>query len=315
MPANVETMFYEGEVPWHGLGTKVEGLQTAEDAIVAAGLNWEAKKVALKDADGNEVPNYFSIRREDNKESLGVVGNQYKILQNKDAFFFVDAMIQEKAAVYETAGSLGRGEKVWMLARIDGVMEARNNDSLLKYLLLANTHDGSGRLITCLTTVRVVCQNTLAIATGEAKRIFKVKHTANMGEKIAVARENLGLVNKFYKNFEESLKKLTSRKMNTTGFRNYLDKVGFDSQANKGRAKSQTDELVKLFGEGKGNIGESVWDGLNAITEYVDWNRSSRITKNSSFQTEGEARLDSAWFGSGAQLKEKALEVAVGLAA
>jgi len=315
MPANVETMFYEGEVPWHGLGTKVEGLQTAEDAIVAAGLNWEAKKVALKDADDNEVPNYFSIRREDNKKSLGVVGNNYTILQNKDSFSFLDAVVQEKGAIYSTAGSLGQGERVWMLAKIDGIMEARKNDSLLKYLLLSNTHDGSGKVIIATTCLRVVCQNTLILAIKEAGSIFKIKHTKNMGSKVADAREALGIVNTYYKNFEENLKKLTSHKMNTDGFRDYLGKVGFDADADKGRAKGQIDELVKLFNEGKGNIGESVWDAYNSISEWTDWHRSTRVTKAGSFQTESEARLNSQWFGSGAMLKQKALEVAVGLAA
>ncbi len=317
MPANVQSMFYVKEegTPWHGSGIGLEGFQTAESAIKASGLDWSAKKVALKDADGNDVPNYFSIRREDNKKSLGVVGNNYTILQNKDSFSFMDSIIQEKGANFSTAGSLGQGERVWMLAKIDGIMEARKNDSLLKYLLLSNTHDGSGKVTIATTCIRTVCENTLILAIKEAGSIFKIKHTKNMGSKVSDAREALGIVNTYYKNFEENLKKMTATKMNVQGFKDYLGKVGFDSEADKGRAKGQIDELVNLFGEGKGNKGESIWDAYNSITEWTDWNRSTRVTKSGGFQTESEARLNSQWFGSGAIIKQKALEVAVGLAA
>ena len=317
MPANVQSMVYNAEngAPWHGLGTAVNGMMTAAEAVVKAGLDWKVDKVELFDGDGNKVPNHFSIRRSDNKQSLGVVGNQYTALQNSDAFSFMDAVIQEKLALYETAGALGAGERVWMLAKVDGVMEARSGDMILKYLLLSNTHDGSGKVIICITTVRVVCQNTLNLAIADAASMFKFKHTKNMGNKVVDAREALGIVNKYYKDFEESLKALTARKMSVNGFRDYVKAVGFDVDANAGKAKGQVDELVRLFGEGRGNKGESVWDGLNAVTEYTDWFRNTRVTKTGSFQNAAEARLDTQWFGSGLAIKEKALEVAVGLAA
>lgn len=173
MPDNVQTMAYHGEVPWHGLGTPVPKGVTAEQMILAAGLDW---KVDLQPARGAKVINkkgefsrYEVVRspRPNTGETevlLGIVSRRYQPLQNIEAFQFFDPIVGEMQAYFETAGALGEGERIWVMAKLPGAMEIVPGDECLKYLLLSNTHSGNGSVIVKFTSVRVVCQNTLMLA-------------------------------------------------------------------------------------------------------------------------------------------------------
>jgi phage/plasmid-like protein (TIGR03299 family) len=117
MPANVETMFYVREAPWHGLGVRVEEALSSKKALTAAGLDWNVIQKTIFTNDNELIPNYkVNVRETDNK-ILGVVTDRYKIVQNKEAFAFTDSLLGE-GVIYETAGSLQAGKKVWLLARL-----------------------------------------------------------------------------------------------------------------------------------------------------------------------------------------------------
>jgi phage/plasmid-like protein (TIGR03299 family) len=172
------SMFYVDEVPWHGLGTKLEGPATAQEAISAAKLDWPVIKIPLyAGGDGerkHRVPDRFAIvpahrwGRED-CPAFGIVGNDYTPLQNHEAFDFFDSIVGEKAAIYHTAGALGDGERIWILARLPTDIHVAG-DAVNKYLLLSNTHDGNNSVQAKFTPIRVVCENTLTMAWDAAQR-------------------------------------------------------------------------------------------------------------------------------------------------
>ncbi|MBA4188257.1 MAG: hypothetical protein C0467_09655, partial [Planctomycetaceae bacterium] len=160
-------VFTVGQPPWHRLGVTVAEAQTSEEAIKLAGLNWGveqwsvvARHAGLERAVTGRVANV----RSDTGAVLGVVSNGYRVFQNKSAFDFFDAMVQEKLAIFETAGSLKGGRQVWMLARLPKTLRAAGEDEIRPYVLLTNSHDGCRALRMIPTTIRVVCANTLNLA-------------------------------------------------------------------------------------------------------------------------------------------------------
>ena len=327
MSANVQTMVSgRGMKPWHNEGIVVEGLMTAQECLVQAGLDWTVTKEPLQTAGGIVVPNAFAVQRSDNNAILGTVGNQYTALQQSEAFSYMDAITQDHgSAKYETAGALGKGERVWLQVAVEGDIAVKGKgadagDTLQRYILMANSHDGSSPLLIATTLVRVVCQNTLTAAIKDASTMFKVRHTKGMGSKVADAREALGIINKSYADLEAKIQRLAEIKVTDKTFEAYIASLGFNTEALKGKSKGAVDTLKGLFGgEGMGSglstAKGTAWGALNAVTEFVDYQRPTRVTGASSYTSESEARLASQWFGSGLTLKEKALENALSLVA
>lgn len=316
----------KGIKPWHNEGVIVDGLMTASECLNQAGLSWGVTKEPLQTASGVVVPNAFAVQRSDNNAILGTVGNQYTPLQNADAFSYMDAITQDHgSAKYETAGALGKGERVWLQVSIEGDISIKGKgkdvgDTIQRYILLANSHDGSSPLLVATTMVRVVCQNTLTAAIADASTMFKVRHTKGIGGKVADIREALGIINQSYTDLEEKLQRLVNIKVSDKAFDGYLASLGFDTEAVKGKGKGTVDSIKALWGgEGMGaNLATAkgtAWGALNAVTEFVDHQRPTRLTASGSFKTEGEARLASQWFGSGLKLKDEALEKALALVA
>lgn len=313
MSHNINSMMYAGEKPWHGLGRKVDKNLTSAEAIEAAGLNWEVKK----------LPSYFQLEnkfvldeehfhnvRMDSKESLGVVGTQYTILQNKGAFSFFDAVVGIKEAIYHTAGALGKGERIWLLAKLPGIIKVTKDDITEKFLLLTNRHDGGGAVSIMFTPIRVVCQNTLNMAIGEASNRVSLRHTAGMGGKVLDVQKDLGIVNQRFALFEEAAKALVAKPV---GSRKELAQFFHDIRLVKkdedgklsSRAENIMDEVSKLFERGRGNdmpgTKGTYWAAVNAVVEFADYGRNS----------DAENRAESLLFGSGAHLKQRAWDTAM----
>jgi len=130
------SMMYVGETPWHKLGTKLEKPATSEEAIQEAGLNFTVQKFRLQTATNNlPVETHYATVRTDTMEVLGVVGSRYEPIQNKDAFRTFDALVGEGEAIYHTAGALGRGERIWLLAKLPDYIRVNGNDVVEKYRL------------------------------------------------------------------------------------------------------------------------------------------------------------------------------------
>lgn len=324
MPANLATtngrtaMMYAGEVPWHGLGTQLDEPATAEEAIEAAGLNYRVELRSLATNDGIPVPKRKAVVRTDSNQVLGVVGASYQPIQNYQCFGFLDCVVADGRLRYHTAGALGQGEKVWMLAKLPGEIRIKESEDVTEqYLLLSNSHDGSSSLRVFFTPIRVVCANTLGMAERRGKgQGVSVMHKGNLAAKIGEAQEILGLAKRFYDDLDGHIHRLANHYPSREQLNRYFESLYPDSDLGKTRrARNVRAELFRLFENGRGmDIPETkltTWAAFNAVTEYVDHHRSTR----GKTETErASKRLKSAWFGSGARLKSEAWRLALEMA-
>lgn len=204
--------------PWHGLGQIVEDYPTSKEAIQFAGLDYEVEKRRLFTFDsqnsfGNadtiqptmHVPNYFATVRTDNDTVLGVVGKDYQVVQNRDAFAFFDAIVGEANGIrYETAGALGKnGERVFITAKLPDFIRVGKDDLVEKYLFLTTSHDGFGAITAAFTPIRICCNNTLNAAMRNHSNAIKIRHTANAKERLEGAHRLMGITNKYSGQLEE----------------------------------------------------------------------------------------------------------------
>lgn len=311
-------MMYTGETPWHGLGTKLDNPATAAEAMEAAGLNYAVELRPLLTDEGISVPQRKAVLRCDSREVLGVVGNSYQPVQNHQCFGFLDAVVAEGGVRYHTAGALGKGEKVWMLAKLPGEIRVRNSDDITEqFLLLSNSHDGSSALRVYFTPIRVVCANTLGMAERKSRgQGVSIVHKGNLAAKVSEAQDILGFAKRFYNDLQGRIDRLASHQPNRQQLENYFATLYPDvPDAKNQRAKNVRDELFNLFEHGRGQdipqVRLSTWAAFNAVTEFVDHHRS---TRGGNEQERASRRLESAWFGSGAQLKAEAWAAALDLA-
>jgi phage/plasmid-like protein (TIGR03299 family) len=195
MPAEVESMMYVGEPPWHGLGVRVHEAPDSERALVLAGLDWAVESRPVYDANGNPIEGYrANVRATDNKV-LGVVGSRYRVVQNREAFAFADALLGE-GVTFETAGSLYDGKRVWLMARLQEPYDLAGDETTV-YLVVVNSHDGSTPVRLVVSPVRVVCANTLNMAIQHAYRTYSIRHTGDFMVYASQAREALGLAREY----------------------------------------------------------------------------------------------------------------------
>lgn len=304
-------VFTVGE-SWHGLGTVVDKEQTAENAIKLAKLDYSVKKVNMfYGQDKQLIQTNKAIVREDTNNILGITTDKYKIVQNVNAFSFFDTVVGEGQAIYHSAGALGLGERIWILAKLPNDIVISNGDTVEKYLCLTNSHDGKSSIRLYFTPVRVVCQNTLNMSMQDAKNGISIRHSGNIRSKIDEARKVLGISIDYYKQFESIIKNFETYDMQVDDLNKYFDKVlnVNDNDEMSTRKENQKSDLLALFESGKGQtLGNkhSLWKAYNAVTEYVDYYRTVKnVGKDKS------NKLQSIWFGSGAKMKEKAFNEAM----
>jgi len=309
---------FTGEVPWHGLGTRLEEPATAADAIEAAGLNYEAELRGVCTVNGIPIPDRRAVVRSDSGEVLGVVGKSYIPVQNSEAFGFLDAVVADGSLRYHTAGALGKGERVWMLAKLPDDIRINGSDDITeKYLLLSNSHDGSSSLRVFFTPIRVVCANTLAVAhrNGRGQGI-SIVHKGNLAAKVKQAQDVLGLARRFYDDAAIQMNRLAAHSPSSRQLEEYFKQVYPDGPAGESsRSRNIRSQLHRLFEEGIGHdvqgVRHTTWAALNAVTEFVDHHRS---TRGKSAIERASNRLAAAWFGSGARLKQRAWDLALQMA-
>ncbi|WP_199119907.1 DUF932 domain-containing protein [Pedobacter sp. ASV28] len=190
---------------WHGLGQIVDQYPTSSEAIQFAGLQYEVQKrtMFIKDDRDNdvslgnyiEVPDYNATLRTDNYQLLGVVGNDYQIVQNHEAFSFFDAIVGGGDGIlYETAGALGKGERIFITAKLPGYIRVGNGDDVTeKYIFMTTSHDGKGSITAAFTPIRIVCQNTLNAALGKMSNVVRIRHTEGAKDRLAEAHKVMGI--------------------------------------------------------------------------------------------------------------------------
>ena len=318
MSHEIDTMAYTGNRPWHGLGTSVEGVMTAEEAIKKGSLNWKVDKlpVYFKDESGHmrEIEDKYATVRMDTHKALGVVGDVYQPLQNKEALSFFDALVQEKMAIYHTVGSLKQGRRIWLLAKLPRVLRVAGKDDVELYTLLTNSHDGKSSVEIMHTPVRVVCWNTLTQARRNAVDTFRIRHSGKIGEAVKEARDILGIIHRDSESFLEEANLLARKKLTSAMVEELLKVVNLKKVVDsEGKAKERREDerltVMTLMEKGKGNdqpgIKGTLWAGYNGITEWVDHIWKARSEEN---------RLERSWFGGGAVLKARAFHRALELA-
>ena len=204
------------ERPWHGLGQVVQTPLTAEEAITEAGLDWIVEKVPVQYNAGGLMSTFRGrcvTMNQANGCGLGIVGATYQVIQNRTAFGFFDTVVGEGKAVYHTAGALGNGERVWILAKLpkDLILPGRRGDEAIeRFLLLMNSHDGSLALRMFFTPIRVVCQNTLSAAMRgwKASEGISIRHNGDIKSKVQAAKDALGIATNYYERMEEVAKRM-----------------------------------------------------------------------------------------------------------
>ncbi len=197
------------EKAWHGLGQIIDRYPTSSEAIQHAGLDYIVEKRPLFTYDtanhlgeGSDdmvipeiaVPNFFATVRADTEQVLGVVGNDYEVVQNRDAFSFFDAVVGGgEGILYETAGALGNGERVFITAKLPDYIRVGVKDWIEQYLFLTTSHDGLGSITAAFTPVRIVCNNTLNAAVRNHSGAIKIRHTASAAERLKQAHTLMGI--------------------------------------------------------------------------------------------------------------------------
>lgn len=282
MAANVETMFYVREKPWHGLGTRVEEALTSKDALELAGLDWTIDSNPIYDQFGNEIKGYKANTRSKDQKVLGVVGTKYQIVQNQEAFDFTDALIGEGIR-YETAGSLRGGRTIWLLGKMPERYIA--GDKFEPYIVFTNTHDGTGAVRACMTPIRVVCNNTLNMALSGAKRKWSTIHCGNISKKLEDARETLELADKYLVRLEEEADRLANEKMSDAQIEaalNTMFHVEEDATERQKRTaeKAKEEIIICTLRPDIAQFMNTKWGFLNAISDYVGHSEPARRTAN-----------------------------------
>jgi len=319
-------MAYFGATPWHRLGTPVEHAMTSEEAWRLAGLDYITELESMVTLSGLPVSGRYAVVRADTRDVLGTVGGGYRPIQNHEAFGFLDALVAEGKLEYHTAGALGLGERVWMLAKLPGSIVVKDVDLTDKYLLLSNSHDGQQAMRVHYTAIRVVCQNTLSRATRLAGDGGAwIAHRGDLTAKFGEAQRLLGLAERFYDDLEERITRLANFYPTCPQVRAFIAELYPDPTPRDGQPEA-TDRAVKavvktraaiegLFEGGLGNAEDGIrhtgWALVNAVTEYVDHHRTGSGTDDREKQ---KKRLEANWFGQGAALKSEAFDYACEMA-
>jgi phage/plasmid-like protein (TIGR03299 family) len=318
----IEQMAYVGQTPWHGLGNQLSPKQPLETWQKEAGMDWQIQESPVRfmaDTIGNlgtihTFPEQKVLFRSDNKEALSVVSQRYQVVQPREVLEFYRDLSEVSGYELETAGVLKGGRKFWALARTGQSAVLKGNDEVSGYLLLATSCDGTLATTATPTTVRVVCNNTLTIALDGATRSIKVPHSTRFDPQ--AVKKQLGIAVSQWDEFMYRMRNLAERKVQWHEAMGFFMNVLCDVQPNSAIPQVLPNEraLRKVQclyeGQGKGSTLASAngtaWGLLNAVTEYVDHERRARST---------EYRMDSAWFGQGAVIKQRALDAALKLAA
>lgn len=260
--------------PWHGIGTIVSGAPTSEEAIRLAKLDWDVIQypmVAKFNEDGTEISDdsgYFANVRSDTKDILGVVKDRYKVVQNIEAFDFVDDIVGngEIECHYETAGSLGNGKRIFLLVNLPE--STLVGDKVDNYLFFTNSHDGSSSLMAGITNVRVVCSNTLQLAIRSASRIWRCRHTTNIEGRKNEAKQSLGLAVKYMEDSKILAEQLAFKKISEEAFFRTLFGVSTMNEKNKVFMGNIIHDIYQNKPDLQ-NFKGSAWGMYNAVADYV----------------------------------------------
>jgi phage/plasmid-like protein (TIGR03299 family) len=301
---NNDRMFSVRRVPWHGFGVVLDEYpKSIDEALDRAGLGWKVTHGDVLVVKAPEWADDFGVKhpaelipargfkanlREDTGEVLGIVSDEYEVVDNRDAFRFLDALIGSELH-FETAGSLWGGRRVWVLARLPEYVEL-GGDKSATYIYVANSHDGSMAVTAAVTPIRIVCANTLGAALRQAEhgasaqRTFRFRHTGNLQAKFAEARQVLGMTINYERQFKELADRLACDRISEGSFERRVlrhlwvtdDDMGRRARENRERTIEKVLAIFRgrgVAGDTTGNSPGTKWTGFNAIAEHLDFGR------------------------------------------
>lgn len=271
MAANVESMFYVRETPWHGLGVKVDEAPTSADALRLAGLDWLVEQKEVFTSDGTLIPNFKANVRSSDASVLGIVSNKYKIIQNTEAFKFTDNLLGGGVR-YETAGSLQNGKKIWLLAKMPTAKVI--GEDVDPYIVFTNTHDGTSAIQVAMTPIRVVCNNTLNLALNSAKRKWSTKHMGDLASKMIEAEHTLLLASDYMKALDEEADRLANAKLYQEQVAEILDEMFPITEETTSRKIRTIEEFKENYWKAydMADIAQyrnTAWGAINAMSDVV----------------------------------------------
>ncbi len=284
MAANVETMFYTREKPWHGLGTQVNNALSSREALVASGLDWKVLQKPIITEDRIVIEGYKANVRDTDDKVLGVVTDRYKVVQNEEAFAFTDDLLGNGVR-YETAGSLQEGRKTWILAKLPNEY-IMLGDRISPFMVFSNSHDGSGAIRVAMTPIRVVCQNTLNLALATATRAWSTIHTGDVQSKLDDARQTLLMAERYMDSLGKEFEMLNKIKLpdaKVIEFINLLLPLGDSNSVIQERniIKLRDDMKTRYFdAPDLIDVGRNAYRFVNAVSDFATHSKPLRETSN-----------------------------------
>ena len=296
-----------GELAWHGLGQIVTNAMTAQQAISLANLDYEVGKANIQYYDDAGMPvqidGVYSNYRKDNGVFLGLVKSRYEIVQNIDAFGFFDSIVDSGEAIYETAGALGNGERIFIMAKLPDDFEI-GGEKIKKYILLSNSHDGSSSVIAGMTNIRVVCNNTLQAALKGLTNKVSIGHLSGAKDKLKEAHKVMGIASKYNLEVQEIFNRMTDVKMSEGQYREFfesvlkpeykeVDETKQDEKAISTRLKNMVDATTQFAlthdTQTTDAANGTLWGAYNAVSGYYNYIKT--------FDS-AEAKFNSQFFGT-----------------
>jgi phage/plasmid-like protein (TIGR03299 family) len=302
-----------GQSAWHGLGVTLPADSSArfsiDDSIRIAGLDWTVETRPLYLASGKQVEGHNAVIRTDSEAVLGVVGDRYRPLQNRDQFNWFQPFLDSQECAFETCGALKGGQLVWVLAKVNRPdADIGGGDTIRKYLLLTSSHDGSVATSVGFCPIRVVCWNTLSAGlSSSASKLLKVKHTASQRESLTAIRETVNLVDQTFEATAAQYRRLLASSLSPADMRRYVKLVlelPDDETMLSGRARNTLADVVDLCRYGVGNDGKTAWSAYNGVTHYV----------THVYGRNADSRLRANWYGEGRRMNDRAFSLAMQLA-
>lgn len=305
---NDTVLFGSNKPAWHGLGTVFPGLLSPLRVFAEGVGHRDILEVPVL-LNGLTLPNQkglVGLTSKGVQVPLAVVGEGYGVLKSETMYRILDEVYKGQAVV-DAAGTLRNGQREWVLVKREA-WSAKAGDSVLTFDLWLNRHDGSGCFELHRTNVRVVCANTWKLAVSGGNRVFGVRHTRNVAQGVQAALEVLGYVDEAEVKQRRAAQRMAEAAFSATeAARAFNVLLGIREGAEiSTRTQNQAKELNRLFRSGTGNLGKTRWDAFNAVTEFVDHARSSRVSEG---RSEGEVRFESVLLGSGDALKAKAFDL------
>ena len=318
MAHELEQMAYVGATPWHQLGNKLVENSPIEDWVVQAGLDWSVSKRSVQYNPVNGHPQQLStykdkfvLARDTDDRPFSVVSGRYKPVQPKQILEFFRDLVSRYGMTIETAGSLRDGQRVWAMAKTNEAHKVMGVDEIKGYLMIATSYDLTFSTLAYLTSVRVVCNNTLQASFGDMVNRITIPHFRDFD--IEDVHAQMGMGRDQWSAFTQAMDTLAKLKIDTVKANEVMQKVFkynpmiVDSE--NSLALKHAGNVVDLFSGkaiGADIAGYTGWGLVNATSEYLDQHKRARNASN---------RLDGAWFGEGFNTKQRAVDELMELAA